>query len=142
MNQAAPRIPDEIARTLIDPRAYADERLHNAYSWLRANRPLGKAEIEGYDPFWVVTRHADILEVSRQNDLFHSGDKLTTLGTQEGERYVRQMTGGSIHLIRSLVSMDAPDHPKYRALTQAWFTPAKTDAAGRTSGGAPTKKVE
>jgi len=123
MTAAAPRVPDDIAKILIDPRAYADERLHNAYSWLRKNCPLGKAEIEGFDPFWVVTKHADILEVSRQNDLFHSGDKLTTLGTQEGERAVREMTGGSIHLIRSLVSMDAPDHPKYRALTQAWFMP-------------------
>jgi cytochrome P450 len=25
--------------------------------------------------------------------------------------------------VRSLVQMDAPDHPKYRALTQAWFMP-------------------
>ncbi|MCC6920541.1 MAG: cytochrome P450 [Alphaproteobacteria bacterium] len=123
MTAVVPRVPDDVAKVLIDPRAYADERLHNAYSWLRANCPLGKAEIEGFDPFWVVTKHADILEVSRQNDLFHSGDKMTTLGTQEGERFVRQMTGGSIHLIRSLVSMDAPDHPKYRTLTQAWFMP-------------------
>jgi cytochrome P450 len=123
MTDTAPRVPDEIAQVLIDPRAYADERLHNAYSWLRANCPLGKAHIEGFDPFWVVTKHADILEVSRQNDLFHSGDKLTTIGNKEGERAVRELTGGSIHIIRSLVSMDAPDHPKYRALTQAWFMP-------------------
>jgi len=33
------------------------------------------------------------------------------------------MTGGSPHLVRSLVQMDAPDHPKYRALTQSWFLP-------------------
>jgi cytochrome P450 len=26
------------------------------------------------------------------------------------------------HLVRSLVQMDAPDHPKYRSLTQQWFT--------------------
>ena len=26
------------------------------------------AEAEGFDPFWVVTRHADILAVSRQNE--------------------------------------------------------------------------
>src|SRR5262249_11323026 len=31
--------------------------------------------------------------------------------------------GGSPHLVRSLVQMDAPDHPKYRALTQSWFLP-------------------
>ena len=116
-------IPQEIARTLVDPKAYARDTIHESYAWLRANNPLGLARIDGYDPFWVVTRHADILEVSRQNALFHSGDRQTTLTTQEGDRKVREMTGGSPHLVRSLVQMDAPDHPKYRALTQAWFLP-------------------
>jgi cytochrome P450 len=43
--------------------------------------------------------------------------------TQAADAQVRQMTGGSPHLVRSLVQMDAPDHPKYRALTQSWFMP-------------------
>jgi cytochrome P450 len=117
------RIPDNVARNLVDPTAYADDRLHQAYGWLRANNPLGLAEVEGFDPFWVVTRHADILEISRQNALFHNGDRPTTLIDQAGEARARKITGGSPHLVRSLVQMDAPDHPKYRALTQAWFMP-------------------
>ena len=117
------RIPADIAQTLVDPRAYADGRIHQSYAWLRANNPLGVAEVEGFDPFWVVTRHADILEVSRQNDLFHSGDRATTLTNQSADAKVREMTGGSPHLVRSLVQMDPPDHHKYRAITQAWFMP-------------------
>jgi cytochrome P450 len=116
-------IPQPVAETLVDAPSYADHRIHNAYAWLRANRPLGVARPEGYDPFWVVTRHADILEISRQNSLFHSGDKSTTIVSAEGDARIRQMTGGSPHLVRSLVQMDAPDHPKYRVLTQAWFLP-------------------
>jgi cytochrome P450 len=116
-------IPADWATSLVDPRAYADGRIHETYRWLRANNPLGLARVEGVDPFWVVTRHADILEVSRQNALFHSGDRATTLTSQAADAKVRQMTGGSPHLVRSLVQMDAPDHPKYRALTQAWFMP-------------------
>lgn len=122
MAEAAIDIPANVAQTLVDPTAYADGRIFDSYAWLRANNPLGKATIEGYDPFWVVTRHADILEISRQNDLFHSGDRATTLTTQAADAKVRQMTG-TPHLVRSLVQMDAPDHPKYRALTQAWFMP-------------------
>jgi cytochrome P450 len=38
------------------------------------------------------------------------------------EERVRKITGGP-NLVRSLVQMDAPDHPKYRALTQGWFMP-------------------
>src|SRR5437764_1999508 len=118
------RIPDEIAWTLVDPTAYAGPRIHDTYKWLRTNNPLGIADLAGhYDPFWVVTKHADILEVSRQNALFHSGDRSTTLTSQIADAQVRKMTGGSPHLVRSLVQMDAPDHPKYRALTQAWFMP-------------------
>jgi len=116
-------IPADIAQTIVDPHAYADDRIHQTYAWLRANNPLGVARVEGVDPFWVVTRHADILEVSRQNALFHNGDRATTLTSQAADAKVRQMTGGSPHLVRSLVQMDAPDHPKYRALTQSWFMP-------------------
>jgi cytochrome P450 len=116
-------IPNDIAVTLVTPAAYADHTIHDSYKWLRANNPLGRAEVEGYDPFWVVTKHADILEVSRQNALFHNGDRQTTLTNKEGDKKVREMTGGSPHLVRSLVQMDAPDHPKYRALTQSWFLP-------------------
>jgi len=123
MTQAEIRIPDAQAATLVDPKAYADGRIFETYRWLRANNPLGMAQPEGYDPFWVVTRHADILEVSRQNALFHSGDLATTIVGKAADAKVRERTGGSPHLVRSLVQMDAPDHPKYRALTQAWFMP-------------------
>lgn len=117
------RIPDEHAINLVDPSAYADGRIHETYKWLRANNPFGRAEVEGFDPFWVATKHADILEISRQNALFHNGDRATVITNKAADQAVRQLMGGSPHLVRSLVQMDAPDHPKYRALTQAWFMP-------------------
>jgi hypothetical protein len=46
-----------------------------------------------------------------------------TFTSIEGDQTVRKMTGGSPHLVRTLVQMDAPDHPKYRVLTQSWFLP-------------------
>ena len=123
MSTSIARIPDEYAANLVDPKAYADGRIYETYAWLRANNPFGLAEIEGFDPFWVATKHADILEISRQNALFHSGDKATVITNKAADTAVRAMMGGSPHLVRSLVQMDAPDHPKYRALTQSWFMP-------------------
>jgi cytochrome P450 len=118
------RVPDDIAATVISPRSYAEDApVQEAFRWLRANNPLGRAELEGFHPFWIVTKHADILEVSRQNALFHSGDLATTFTSIDGDETVRKMTGGSPHLLRTLVQMDAPDHPKYRVLTQSWFLP-------------------
>ena len=83
----------------------------------------GIARPEKFDPFWVVTKHAHIQAVSRQNELFHNADRPTTLTNRAVEERVRKITGGP-NLVRSLVQMDAPDHPKYRALTQGWFMPA------------------
>ncbi|HEX3366843.1 cytochrome P450 [Phenylobacterium sp.] len=123
MTAADHRIPKDQADMLVTPGAYADGRIHETYRWLRTNEPLGVAKVEGVDPFWAVTRHADILEVSRQNDLFHNGDRSPTLISQDGDRQVREMMGGSPHLLRTLIHMDAPDHLKYRLLTQAWFMP-------------------
>ncbi|MBR7621393.1 cytochrome P450 [Phenylobacterium sp. 20VBR1] len=123
MSAADVLIPQSRADTLVDPTAYADGRIHETYAWLRANNPFGKAQIEGVEPFWVTTRHADILEISRQNALFSNGEKSPTMVSQEADARIREMTGGSPHLLRTLIHMDQPDHMKYRVLTQAWFLP-------------------
>jgi len=52
-------IPEATAFAVIDPDAYADGRTaRDAFAWLRANNPLGKAELPHNFPFWVVTKHA------------------------------------------------------------------------------------
>ena len=118
-------IPETVARTIVDPRAYADDTpVQQAFAWARANAPLGFAQLEGYAPFWVVTKHADILDISKNNSLFHNGDRETTLTDLKASASIRQMTGGSPHLIRALVSMDAPEHLQFRMMTQSWFMPA------------------
>jgi len=117
-------IPQEIAHTIIDPKAYAAEKpVDDAFTWLRREMPLAIAQPEGFDPFWVVTKHRDILEVERQNDLFHNGDRSTVVTTRSSDEKVRAMMGGSPHLVRSLVQMDNPDHGYYRRLTQPYFLP-------------------
>ncbi|MBL8773847.1 MAG: cytochrome P450 [Phenylobacterium sp.] len=123
MTAADHRIPNDHAANLADPAAYADGRIHETYRWLRRNEPFGVAEIEGVDPFWVAVKHEDILEISRQNDLWHNGDRNPVLTSKIADQKVREMMGGSPHLLRTLIHMDAPDHLKYRALTQAWFMP-------------------
>lgn len=118
-------LPSEIAKTIVDPRAYADNRIHDAYAWLRKNNPLGIAAAEGFDPFWVVTKHIDIMAVGRNSELFHNGDLPATLTDQQSDALSREMTGGSPHLVKSLVQMDPPEHRQYRALTQGFFMHAK-----------------
>lgn len=117
-------IPQDVAQTIVDPKAYAAGKpVDEAFAWLRREAPLAQAQPEGFDPFWVVTRHADILDVEKQNELFHNGDRSTVITTIEADRKVREMMGGSPHLVRSLVQMDNPDHMAYRRLTQGSFIP-------------------
>jgi hypothetical protein len=124
MTSSTVSIPQDIANTIVDPKAYADgTRIDEAFTWLRREAPLAQAQPEGFDPFWVVTRFADIQEVEKQNELFHNGDRATVVTNIEADRKVREMTGGSPHLVRSLVQMDNPDHFAYRRLTQSWFLP-------------------
>ncbi|HEY2708002.1 MAG TPA: cytochrome P450 [Caulobacteraceae bacterium] len=116
-------LADAVA-AVIDPKAHADTpRLHGAYSWLRKNAPIALAEPEGFDPFHVVTKHADILEVSRDNTKFPYGEYPSTLAPVQAVRRGREARAAGRPLLYTLVQMDEPDHMKYRALTQGWFMP-------------------
>lgn len=120
-----PILPGEVAAAVVDPIAYGEwDGLHEQLAWARAHAPLAVAENPDYDPFWLVTRHADIMAISRDPQRFASSIRQTVLTNREGDALARAATpGGDGHLIRSLVQMDAPDHMKYRLLTQAWFAP-------------------
>lgn len=120
-----PILPGEVAAAVVDPVAYGQwEPLHEQLAWARANAPLAVAENDDHDPFWLVTRHADIMAISRDPQRFANGIRPTVLTNRDGEALARAATPNNDgHLIRSLVQMDAPDHMKYRLLTQSWFMP-------------------
>ena len=120
-----PTLPGEVAAAVVDPVAYGQwEMLHDQLAWARVNAPLAVAENPDHDPFWLVTRHADIMAISRDPQRFANGVRPTVLTNRDGEALARAATPNNDgHLIRSLVQMDAPDHMKYRLLTQSWFMP-------------------
>ncbi|MBW8754612.1 MAG: cytochrome P450, partial [Sphingomonadales bacterium] len=106
-------IPPHIRDTIIDIRAYADGRIYDAYKWLRANDPFGLVEAEGYDRFRLVTRHADVQEISRQNELFTNGPQSILFTQAHIEQTIRESGGVAV---KSLIQMDAPEHIAYRGL--------------------------
>lgn len=125
------RIPDEIARRIVLPEGHLDEEaLFAAYEWLRHNAPLAKVEVEGYDPLWLVTKHADILEIERQPEVFHNGGGENPgthnpiLATQAGDAWTKK-THGSLRPLESLQMMDAPEHTIVRDIAQGWFRPVE-----------------
>ncbi len=108
-------IPTELIAPLFNPASFAERgQIDELLKTLRRDYPLARAEVPGYDPHWIVTRHADIQTVSRQNDLFHNADRSATLIPQLGEQLVTQFTGGDYNLFRSLVQLDGEEHRQYR----------------------------
>lgn len=116
-------IRPDVARLITEPSSYADPtQVHEALVELRRTNPVGWLATERYEPFWLVTRHDDILEVERQADIFHNGDRSTVLVPQDMLRVVEGALN-SPHLTRSVVNMDGDEHRLYRTLTQSWFMP-------------------
>ena len=53
---------------LADPMAYTDEpRLHAALAHLRTHAPVSWVDVPNYRPFWAITKHADIMDIERDN---------------------------------------------------------------------------
>nr|MDT0522598.1 hypothetical protein [Streptomyces sp. DSM 41633] len=79
------RTIDDVAKMFATPSAYADEvTLHADLTHLRANAPVSWVEVPDYAPFWAITKHADIMEIERANDIFTNSPR-PVLVTREGD---------------------------------------------------------
>jgi len=113
-----------VDEAIANPRTYADpSAYHQLFRTLRREDPIRWTEPSACRPFWTVSKHADILDIEKQSELFASAPR-TLLRTRDEEEQVRKLTG-SVQAVRTLVHMDEPDHRLYRQLTQAWFMPTK-----------------
>jgi cytochrome P450 len=124
-NPTAPAISSEHAYAVIDPHAYGQwNDLLDVFEKLRNENPVARIENgDLHDLFWLITRHEDVLQISKDNATFLNSPRAVVFGMKAGDAIIRQVSGGSPHLVNSLVALDAPIHPKYRKLTQEWFMP-------------------
>ena len=124
--QARPTLDPAAALAVIDPKSYAAwDPLLDLFDTLRRETPV--AWVEGPDgvhpPFWLVTRYDDVMRVSKDNATFLNNPQTVVFSLTEGIEFAKSLTGGSPHMVASLVTFDAPIHMKYRKLTQEWFMP-------------------
>ncbi|MBS1677562.1 MAG: cytochrome P450 [Actinobacteria bacterium] len=125
--ETALTVPEEIARSVMLPESYADldGTVHPACRWLRENLPVGRAEIDGYDPVWLIARHADIKTILGDQDLFHNADVNILLYPTAGEEGLRALNGGNTKVLENLSYMDPPEHATYRTAIAPVFSPAR-----------------
>jgi cytochrome P450 len=117
MSQAALDQLDVISATQYGTRGYP----HEAWTRLRRESPVHFMRPEGYEPFWAITKHADVIEVSKQPDAFRSAGRFILFPEQsagtDGPTLAEEPP------LRMLVNMDPPEHRDYRAIVSPWFTP-------------------
>ncbi|MES2905171.1 MAG: cytochrome P450 [Pseudomonadota bacterium] len=116
-----PKVPENIIGVVLNPECYADDRIYEAYAWLRQNSPVALVEHPDFHPFWMVTKYEDVKAVGLNSAVFRSGVRAYNLCDRKSIEHVLNINEGSPNLIASLVAMDAPQHSTYRRLTQKWF---------------------
>ena len=119
---AAPLIPAGFDFT--DPDLYAQRLPLAEFAELRRTAPVWwnpqKTNTAGFgdDGYWVVSRHEDVKEVSRDSTLYSSSEKTAII------RFDESMTEDRLNANRLvLLNMDAPQHTKLRKIVSKGFTP-------------------
>src|SRR6267154_2244157 len=119
---AVPSIPPGFDFT--DPDLYSQRVPAEEFAELRRTAPVwwnsqprGSAGFDD-DGYWVVTRHADVVEISRNSDLFGSWENTAII------RLGELQTEDSLAMQRLIMlNIDPPQHTKLRSIISRGFTP-------------------
>jgi cytochrome P450 len=111
MNDAALDAP---AAALADPDSFAEGPPWELFRTLRDDDPVAwTPEAEPHSGFWSVTRHADIVAVSRDWQTFTSSRGVS----------LEELDDDQLEHRTSLIDTDPPDHAKLRKLVSGQFLP-------------------
>lgn len=124
-------MPSSASSDLVDPsleaaghvfhsaRAYTDPAtVHAAMAVLRRDDPVHWVEAPTVNPFYILTKYADVKAVEANSDVFLNGPR-SILFTKESDEKI-QRDG---HLLKMLVNMDGPEHTGHRRFVADWFRP-------------------
>lgn len=94
---------------------YGDGYPQHKWSWLRQHDPVHYVEMDGYNPFYVISKYDDIVAIEKNPDQWLAQPRTFILK--------KKLEQGMMSQVKSILNMDAPDHLKYRKLASSWFTP-------------------
>jgi cholest-4-en-3-one 26-monooxygenase len=119
---AGPDIPPGFDFT--DPDLYARRVPSEEFAELRRTQPVWwnaqRRGSAGFDDegFWAVTRHADIIDVSKRSEVYSSWENTALI------RFDESIERDAIEMQRViLLNMDPPQQTKVRAIVSRGFTP-------------------
>ena len=91
---------------LHNPDTYVTEAPHEAFAYLRQNQPVYWQDIPDDTGYWMVLRHADVVHVAREPEIFSA---------ELGGVVVETMEPAQLESMRNmLLAMDPPRHTAWR----------------------------
>jgi cytochrome P450 len=102
-----------------DPAAYADPvAWHEEAARIRRESPILRVELDEYPTFWAITKHADVMEIERNSEIFTNAP-MPAMGLKS------EMRDGADPGVNTLVQMDGEEHRAHRAIVNEWFKPGQ-----------------
>jgi cytochrome P450 len=99
-------------RELVDPDRHASRGYpHDVWTRLRAEAPVAYFTPEGYEPFWAITKHADVMELAKQPERFSSAQGISL-----------RRAGVTVPPTDLVVMVDPPRHAPLRRAASARFS--------------------
>jgi cholest-4-en-3-one 26-monooxygenase len=106
----------ELTLDIYDMDQYVERVPHEKFKRLRAEAPVFRhADPDVPDGFWALTRHADVVYVSRNPELFSSWQKTAMVDEFPQEAIDQQRM--------FMLNQDPPEHTRTRSLVNRGFTP-------------------
>lgn len=97
--------------------AYADPASwHSAAKRIRDKAPILRVAMDGYPEFWAITKHADVMTIERNPDVFTNAP-IPTLTP------AAQVDAIADTPVKTLVQMDGDEHKAHRNIVNEWFKP-------------------
>lgn len=119
MSRASKIIDDD---KLMVPEYFVAGQPHDEWRTLRRECPVYWSEPKGFRPYWSITKHADIIEVESQPEVFINGPRFV-ITPAAFDDYMAEHYGHINDLLKIVAQMDGAEHTKHRQLLQPWFLP-------------------
>ncbi|HZT65081.1 MAG TPA: cytochrome P450 [Acidimicrobiales bacterium] len=104
---------------LLDRDRFSQGIPHEWFTWLRKNAPIYRHPEPNGPGFWVFSKHDDVTAIGRDGKTYSSEQSRGGVIGLEEELIPPDFGDGG----RLMLTMDPPDHTRYRKLVNRGFTP-------------------
>jgi cytochrome P450 len=108
---------ESLGSIFVDPAAYADPASwHERAKRIRDESPILRVRIEEYPEFWAITKHADVMEIERNPEIFTN----SPIPVLTPKANVGDMMDAPV---KTLIQMDGDEHKAHRNIVNDFFKP-------------------